>query len=486
MAVIKPDFNVMNLPMAIERNNPIPLDSTAVWYDYNEMHIYAMDNPTAYVGQILSLVDSNSATAYVIMNTAGDLQEVGAAIITDNKTIVLDDNIIAFKDFGKRYYRYVAATENTDATYIIQEVDNEHPWKAGLEPKVASEDGQLVLGWYEANPTTIEGVNSSLSSLQTTVTDLGVTVEDLDSRIDEAEILLATVYSKTEVDNKIASAVATSGHLSRKKVNNINDIQTDIDNAVEGIEFIIYMVPALEGLSQDVYDEYMVIDGVIEKMGSWEVSLEDYATKEEVDKKVDKINGYELIASEDVVKLATIESGAQKNFITSTSSNFKVDSGSLELVAIPNDLDLSDNTTVADLQVQIESKVAKEVNKSLVANDQIEKLTNLPADAEKNAIIDVTDEFLIGEDRVLSIVSVDGSKLVNLENNEAYKNLNLQVGSNVTDIANIQADIAEMQIVIAGLDAKFNNYVTTTAHQEDINRIMAMLMWQDLEEPAID
>lgn len=369
MAVIKPDFNVMNLPMAIERNNPIPLDSTAVWYDYNEMHIYAMDNPTAYVGQILSLVDSNSATAYVIMNTAGDLQEVGAAIITDNKTIVLDDNIIAFKDFGKRYYRYVAATENTDATYIIQEVDNEHPWKAGLEPKVASEDGQLVLGWYEANPTTIEGVNSSLSSLQTTVTDLGVTVEDLDSRIDEAEILLATVYSKTEVDNKIASAVATSGHLSRKKVNNINDIQTDIDNAVEGIEFIIYMVPALEGLSQDVYDEYMVIDGVIEKMGSWEVSLEDYATKEEVDKKVDKINGYELIASEDVVKLATIESGAQKNFITSTSSNFKVDSGSLELVAIPNDLDLSDNTTVADLQVQIESKVAKEVNKSLVAND---------------------------------------------------------------------------------------------------------------------
>ena len=55
MAVIKTDFNVMNLPMAIERNNPIPLDSTAVWYDYNEMHIYAMENPTAYVGQILSL-----------------------------------------------------------------------------------------------------------------------------------------------------------------------------------------------------------------------------------------------------------------------------------------------------------------------------------------------------------------------------------------------------------------------------------------------
>jgi hypothetical protein len=50
MAVIKTDFNVMNLPMAIERNNPIPLDSSAVWYDYNEMITYAKENPTAYVG----------------------------------------------------------------------------------------------------------------------------------------------------------------------------------------------------------------------------------------------------------------------------------------------------------------------------------------------------------------------------------------------------------------------------------------------------
>lgn len=486
MAVIKTDFNVMNLPMAIERNNPIPLDSTAVWYDYNEMHIYAMENPTAYIGQILSLVSADSATAYVILNTAGDLQEVGAAVVTDNKTIVLDEGIIAFKDFGKRYYRYVAATETSEATYVLQEVDDDHPWKAGLEPKVASEDGQLVLGWYESNPTTIEGVNSSLASLQTTVADLSTTVEDLDSRVDEAEVRLATVYSKTEVDNKIASAVATSGHLSRKKVDSTDDIQADIDNAVEGIEYIIYMVPALEGLSQDVYDEYMVIDGVIEKMGSWEVSLEDYATKDEVANKVDKVDGYELIAAEDNVKLATIESGAQKNFISSVSSNFNVADGLLELIAVPDTIDLSKNATIADLQVQVENKVTKETGKSLVADDQIEKLANLPSDAEKNVINDVSDEFAIDENRVLSIVSVSGSKLVNLESNETYKNLSIQVGSNVTDIEDIKSELAEMQISIAGLDAKFSNYVTTSAHQTDIDRIMAMLTWQDLEEPTTE
>jgi hypothetical protein len=168
MAVIRQDFNVMYLPAAIQRNNPIPLDSTAVWYDYNLMAAYAANDPTAYVGQILSLVVDNVANAYIITNLAGDLEKVGSAVVADNKTIVLDNGAVAFKDFGKRYYKYDAETE----TYTLQEVDEDHPWIAGLEPKVTSEAGQLVLGWFEPNSTTLEGVNSSLSTLQTSVNDL--------------------------------------------------------------------------------------------------------------------------------------------------------------------------------------------------------------------------------------------------------------------------------------------------------------------------
>ena len=52
MAKIVKDFNTMGLPMAIYRNEPIPLDSSAVWYTYEEMAEYASNNPTAYVAQI--------------------------------------------------------------------------------------------------------------------------------------------------------------------------------------------------------------------------------------------------------------------------------------------------------------------------------------------------------------------------------------------------------------------------------------------------
>jgi hypothetical protein len=161
MAVIRQDFNVMYLPAAIQRNNPIPLDSTAVWYDYDLMAAYAANDPTAYVGQILSLVVDNVANAYIITNLAGDLEKVGSAVVADNKTIVLNDGAVTFKDFGKRYYKYNIETEE----YSLQEVDEDHPWIAGLEPKVVSENGQLVLGWYEPNATTIDGVNSALGTL---------------------------------------------------------------------------------------------------------------------------------------------------------------------------------------------------------------------------------------------------------------------------------------------------------------------------------
>ena len=168
MAVIKQDFNVMYLPAAIQRNNPIPLDSTSVWYDYDLMATYAANDPTAYVGQVLSLVEDGVAKAYIISNVAGALEEVGSAVVADNKTIVLENGAVAFKDFGKRYYKYNAETEE----YSLQEVDADHPWVAGLEPKVTSENGQLVLGWFEPNSTTLEGVNSALSTLQTSVSDL--------------------------------------------------------------------------------------------------------------------------------------------------------------------------------------------------------------------------------------------------------------------------------------------------------------------------
>lgn len=73
MATILNDAAYMALPMNIKRGNPIPLDTTAVWYNKTELETYAASGATAYVGQILTLVADSKCEAYMISNEAGTL-----------------------------------------------------------------------------------------------------------------------------------------------------------------------------------------------------------------------------------------------------------------------------------------------------------------------------------------------------------------------------------------------------------------------------
>lgn len=482
MAVIKQDFNVMYLPAAIQRNNPIPLDSTALWYNYDEMLNYAMTDPTAYVGQVLSLITNNKAEAYIITNPSGKIEKIGSGIIVDNDSLVIDNDMIGLKDFGKYYYRF----DKTNQQYILQEVNEEYPWIAGLEPKVVSENGELVLGWFEPNLTSIEGVNSALDTLQVTVNDLHDTVNDLSNDVNEIENILQGTYTKDEVDNAILQAISNINGLTYKKVNYFSDIENDIENNIPNIDKIIYLVPALDGLSHDVYEEYMVFDGVIEKLGSWEVNLENYATKEEVNQKVDKIDGFGLISDTDNIKLKTIEAGAQKNYISDVSDNFEVNKGQLNITSLPSNLNLSNNSTIQNLNTLVSTKVTRVTGKSLVDDELIEKLVILSTDTEKNVINDVSSEFEIDDNRTLSIVSVKGDKIIDLNLNSDFNNLSAKTNSALTDLKILNNSLSD-------LDARFNayktqvvnTYVTKQQHQADIDNILAILTWQDLDDPII-
>jgi hypothetical protein len=99
------------------------------------------------------------------------------------------------------------------------------------------------------------------------------------------------------------------------------------------------MVPTGFQEEDDKYDEYMVIDGIVEKVGSWEVNLNNYATTKYVDdelaKKVDAKTGERLITNAEATKLEGVEEGAQKNYIISVNEdNFSVVDGNLNLISV--------------------------------------------------------------------------------------------------------------------------------------------------------
>ena len=314
MAVIQKDYNKMALPLSIERANPISLDSTAVWYDFAAMVEYAQSGATAYVGQVLAYVNEadNTAKAYIIADTNGTLTEVGAATLGDDKTIVLEEGTLALKNWGKEYYRWVDAVgEEGKEGYVAghhekQVVDGTHPWIAGLEPKaVAGADGTFELAWYQPSTTTVEGLNSTVSSIRTTVEGITAALGDAETdgtirgdiadlktevakKIDAAGgtmtggLTLADgskAASETVVDTKIATAIGSAGHLKRLVVEQLPEVSAaDVDT--------IYMVKDTSVTTGDAYKEYMVIDGAFAQIGDTSVNLEPYATTASVEAKV--------------------------------------------------------------------------------------------------------------------------------------------------------------------------------------------------------
>lgn len=236
MAVINKNGTYMALPSAIKRGGATALDTTSVWYDRALMEFYAqgggklgeVDVPiTAYVGQILTLVDetNNTATAYLIVDEAGHLNEVGSATLGDNASIELVDGVLSVKDFGKQYYKYVAAVEGGEAAHY----ELTQGWAAGLEPRVVEVEGEMVIGWYEPNPTTAEGVKDQVIEVQGEVEQVQNDVKDLEDLLNGTEDAPGLIE---EVDNIAEALYGTEGE---NPVPGLIDQVEAIDSEVEAV-----------------------------------------------------------------------------------------------------------------------------------------------------------------------------------------------------------------------------------------------------------
>lgn len=345
-----------------QRTGAFPLDRSSLFSSYEDAMLYASGGKdsrglsgAAYVGQPISVYDkeTGSVSLYVI-NKDRSLKSAGSAALGDSSSIEIINDKIQLKGFNKGYYAYVPAEKN-EAGEIVTEASYKYTegFKEGLEARViAVPQGEEVvyeIAWYEPSSETIDGVSSQLTSLTEDVEKLS---SDLAEKVNKDE-----VYTKAQTE----ALVAEAAHLKRKIVTNVSEIDVSANDA----EQYIYMVLVIDEQLNDSYDEYMVINGALEKVGSWEIDLSDYITQtkltealtdyvsndaletaledyhtkdeiaEELDKKVDAKEGYSLVATADLEKLATVKTGAEKNYISSVTSDFTVsEAGQLSINSI--------------------------------------------------------------------------------------------------------------------------------------------------------
>lgn len=118
----------------------------------------------------------------------------------------------------------------------------------------------LEKGQVTTNKNDIATLKSGKADKSTTLSGYGIT----------------DAYTKAQTDSAISTAVANADHLKREIVEDLPDVG-------EADEHTIYMVGSGTGSQDSVYEEYMLINGGFEKIGSSQVDLTNYALKTYVD-----------------------------------------------------------------------------------------------------------------------------------------------------------------------------------------------------------
>ena len=127
--------------------------------------------------------------------------------------------------------------------------------------------------------------NTEIKAVDGKLTTLSNRVDDLVTAGGEPNVIIGIQNNGTDLDiaskkvdigPSIAAAVAAADHLKRKIVTGVDAIDLAADDADQ----YLYMVPKTGSDADDVYDEYMVLNGTVEHVGNTKVDLSGYVQKE--------------------------------------------------------------------------------------------------------------------------------------------------------------------------------------------------------------
>ena len=304
------DFGKLNFAVAFNPQTAFPLDAR-YYFDTLEAATTAAQSAvevgssdgTYFIGENLVVVTSTDATLYVIQPDK-TLKAVGTSVLGDGKSIVVSDGTVSIKGFA-------------DATV------NQQPRK--------NASGEIE--WYTPDTSTVAGLADTVGQHTQQIENLTSDISSLSTNKADKD----SVYTKTETDNQIKSAISSvykpAGSIAfidlpaltsdnEGKVYNITDEFTTTNNFVEGAgkKYSAGQNVVIIKDSEGVY-KYDVLSGIVD--------LSNYSTTAEVqaalDNKVDKVEGKGLSTNDFTTtlldKLNGITAGAQVNTIDEVKIN---------------------------------------------------------------------------------------------------------------------------------------------------------------------
>lgn len=234
---------------------------------------------------------------------------------------------------------------------------------------------------------------------------------------DEVDELLADkadaddVYTKSEVYTKeeVAEQIAAAEHLKRAIVD-------ELPAAEDADEHTIYMLYVPGALGADKYEEYMLVEGALVKIGDTSVDLTDYATKKYVDDAAatigERIDGIEETLDELV---ETTIPGILDDYATKEELSTAVE---------------TINDTIGDLDKKVDDN-KKAIEDTVAANKE----------AAEKAVSDLEAAIALGYETKDDALATKNSLLE-------------EIGKNATNIADVNKNLADNYYNKTAVDGK--------------------------------
>lgn len=355
-------FGTLDFAVAFSRQTAFPLDAKSYFESLELAQAAAATAQEAgssetvyYFGQTIAVVENSKATLYVIQPDK-TLKEVGGNIAINENVFVKDGEKLDLLGFAGAV--------------------------AGAQ-LVKGADGRL--SWVKPDTTTVEGLSTSVTALERAVNGYtdneGVAHEGLGTKVGTLETKVAGMYSKAEVDAKVSSVMRYKGSKDTyaelpSEGNEVGDVWNVVGaDAVNGVRAGDNF--AWNGTGWDNLGGAVVLDG--------------YATKEDLNGKVDKVEGSRLMTSAEGEKLAGIATGAEVNVIKSVDdTEFTLDeNGKLNIKALGQD-------KITGLADALAGKVSSETGKGLSSNDYTNEDKTKLANLETGAQVNILEALSIG------------------------------------------------------------------------------------------
>ena len=412
MANILQNAAYMALPMNIKRGNPIPLDTTAVWYSKTELENYAKTGATAYVGQILTLIADSKCEAYMISNEAGTL--VKLAQTTTSGDLASDVANLQSQVNGLITKVGSAASEGVAATGLYKEIAD----TLAIANKGVSDaaTAQSAANTAQSDVDTLEGVvgaddNSGLRKrIKANETAIGVLVGSVTGDNAKSARVIAQEEVAKIVDSapdsfdtlkEIAAWISEHGNDALAMQNAITALQNIVDGiGGEGEKATVkaYVDDAITALSigdyakaadltalaarVDTLEKNPAASITAEQIESWNnkqnagnyVDQDAYNTKITALEAADTANTQAIAAAQ-----ATADAAVPKNAATSSGTGIKVTVDSNGLVTGLSGLSKDDIPTIEQSQVDGLATALAGKQNNLTFNTAYDAATNKAA-----------------------------------------------------------------------------------------------------------